>query len=119
MVKGGFGEMVAIAAAEDKTKLFDFSFDLTKATVWGFLFLVLFDVVLTFPKDQVLMQRVLSTESAKEAGPLGVDVRGHHDSRRLHVLHGRHRAVCVLQDAPGTPEPVAAHRFDLPAVHRG
>ncbi|MFC4309769.1 sodium/solute symporter [Steroidobacter flavus] len=68
MVKGGFGEMAAIAAAEDKTKLFDFSFDLTKATVWGFLFLVLFDVVLTFPKDQVLMQRVLSTESAKEAG---------------------------------------------------
>lgn len=67
MVKGGVGEMVAIAAAEDKTKLFDFSFDLTKATVWGFLFLVLFDVVLTFPKDQVLMQRVLSTESAKEA----------------------------------------------------
>jgi SSS family transporter len=68
MVKGGFGEMATIAAAEDKTKLFDFSFDLTKATVWGFLFLVLFDVVLTFPKDQVLMQRVLSTESAKEAG---------------------------------------------------
>jgi Na+/proline symporter len=29
---------------------------------------VLFDVVLTFPKDQVLMQRVLSTESAREAG---------------------------------------------------
>ena len=42
--------------------LFDFSFDLTKATVWGFVFLVLFDVVLTFPKDQVLMQRVLSTD---------------------------------------------------------
>jgi SSS family transporter len=68
MVKGGVGEMAAIAAAEDKTKLFDFSFDLTKATVWGFVFLVLFDVVLTFPKDQVLMQRVLSTGSAKEAG---------------------------------------------------
>jgi SSS family solute:Na+ symporter len=47
--------------------LFDFSWDLTKATVWGFVFLVLFDVVLTFPKDQVLMQRVLSTESAKDA----------------------------------------------------
>lgn len=67
MVKGGFGEMAAIAAAEHKTRLFDFSFDLTKATVWGFVFLVLFDVVLTFPKDQVLMQRVLSTESAREA----------------------------------------------------
>ncbi|MET0581099.1 MAG: sodium:solute symporter, partial [Pseudoxanthomonas sp.] len=50
------------------TKLLDFSFDLTKATVWGFIFLVLFDVVLTFPKDQVLMQRTLSTKSDKEAG---------------------------------------------------
>jgi SSS family solute:Na+ symporter len=68
MLKGGTGELISIAAVEDKTKLFDFSWDLTKATVWGFIFLVVFDVVLTFPKDQVLMQRVLSTESAKEAG---------------------------------------------------
>ena len=67
-LKGGFGEFVSIAAAEHKTKLFDFSFDMTKATVWGFVFLVLFDVVLTFPKDQVLMQRTLSTSSAKNAG---------------------------------------------------
>ncbi|MEO8937220.1 MAG: sodium:solute symporter [Burkholderiaceae bacterium] len=67
-LKGGFGELLAVAGAADKTRLFDFSFDLTKATVWGFLFLVLFDVVLTFPKDQVLMQRTLSTSSAKEAG---------------------------------------------------
>ncbi|MBS0515816.1 MAG: sodium/solute symporter [Proteobacteria bacterium] len=67
-LKGGFGEFVATALAEHKTKLFDFSFDLTKATVWGFIFLVVFDVVLTFPKDQVLMQRVLSTKSDKEAG---------------------------------------------------
>ncbi len=64
---GGFGEFFATAAAENKTQLFDWSFDLTKATVWGFIFLVLFDVVLTFPKDQVLMQRVLSTKSAPEA----------------------------------------------------
>jgi len=65
---GGFGEFFAVAAAEDKMKLVDWSFDLTKATVWGFIFLVLFDVVLTFPKDQVLMQRTLSTKSAKDAG---------------------------------------------------
>lgn len=65
---GGIPEFVATAMAEDKTRLLDFSFDLTQATVWGFIFLVLFDVVLTFPKDQVLMQRVLSTKSAKEAG---------------------------------------------------
>ncbi len=65
---GGISEFFAIAAAEDKMKLFDWSFDLTKATVWGFIFLVLFDVVFTFPKDQVLMQRVLSTKSDKDAG---------------------------------------------------
>ena len=65
---GGMGELVREAAAADKTKMFDFSFDLTKATVWGFIFLVLFDVVLTFPKDQVLMQRTLSTKSDKDAG---------------------------------------------------
>lgn len=67
-LKGGFPEFAQVAAAADKTRLLDFSFDLTKATVWGFIFLVIFDVVLTFPKDQVLMQRVLSTESDKEAG---------------------------------------------------
>ena len=65
---GGISEFFTVAAAEHKMKLFDWSFDLTKATVWGFIFLVLFDVVLTFPKDQVLMQRVLSTKSAKDAG---------------------------------------------------
>jgi SSS family transporter len=68
MLDGGSGELFAIAAAEEKMKLLDWSFDLTKATIWGFIFLVLFDVVLTFPKDQVLMQRVLSTKSDKEAG---------------------------------------------------
>jgi SSS family solute:Na+ symporter len=68
MLDGGAVELLTTAAAENKMKLLDFSFDLTKATVWGFVFLVVFDVVLTFPKDQVLMQRVLSTESAKDAG---------------------------------------------------
>ena len=65
---GGVGQLIDTAAAEHKTRLFDFSFDLTQATVWGFIFLVLFDVVLTFPKDQVLMQRTLSTKSDKDAG---------------------------------------------------
>ena len=68
MLEGGAGELFSIAIAEEKMKLFDFSFDLTKATVWGFIFLVLFDVVLTFPKDQVLMQRVLSTRNDRDAG---------------------------------------------------
>lgn len=67
-LRGGVHSFVSTAMAESKMHLFDFSFDLTKATVWGFLFLVLFDVVLTFPKDQVLMQRTLSTKSDREAG---------------------------------------------------
>lgn len=67
-INGGFDEFYALAQAENKTRLLDFSFDLTKATVWGFIFLVVFDVVLTFPKDQVLMQRTLSTRSDKDAG---------------------------------------------------
>lgn len=66
-VDGGAGEAVKMALAQDKMHLFDFSFDLTQATVWGFIFLVVFDVVLTFPKDQVLMQRVLSTKSDRDA----------------------------------------------------
>ncbi|MFT3754359.1 MAG: sodium:solute symporter [Pseudoxanthomonas sp.] len=67
-LKGGMPEFFSTAMAESKMHTLDFSFDLTKATVWGFIFLVLFDVVLTFPKDQVLMQRTLSTKSDKEAG---------------------------------------------------
>jgi solute:Na+ symporter, SSS family len=64
----GGSTVYATAMAFDKTKLLNLSFDLTQPTVWGFLFLILFDVVLTFPKDQVLMQRTLATDSPKAAG---------------------------------------------------
>lgn len=63
----GFADITATAAAFDKTKMLNFSFDVSQSTVWAFLMLALFDVVLTFPKDQVLMQRVLATPSATEA----------------------------------------------------
>jgi len=64
----GGDTVFATAAQFDKTKLFNFSLDLTEPTVWGFLLLILLDVVLTFPKDQVLMQRTLATSSEKNAG---------------------------------------------------
>ncbi|QNQ10849.1 sodium:solute symporter [Sphingomonas alpina] len=51
----------------DKAHLVNVSFDFTQPTIWGFIILILFDTVLTFPKDQVLMQRALSTSSAKQA----------------------------------------------------
>ncbi|HEY5551827.1 MAG TPA: sodium:solute symporter [Opitutaceae bacterium] len=66
-VDGGLVDFVRIAAADEKFHTFDWSFDLTKATVWGFLLVAILQS-LTYPQDQVMMQRVLSTKSDKEAG---------------------------------------------------
>src|ERR1017187_8288278 len=54
--------------ADHKMHLLDWHFDLTAPTVWSIIFLVVVEIVLTFPKDQVLMQRVFTTKSAKDAG---------------------------------------------------
>lgn len=66
-VDGGVGDFIKVAAADAKFHTFDWSFDLTKATVWGFLLVAILQT-LTYPQDQVMMQRVLSTKSDKEAG---------------------------------------------------
>ncbi len=66
-VDGGLGEMFRVAIADGKLKTFDWDFNLTQATVWGFLMLNILGV-LVYPQDQVMMQRVLSTKSDKEAG---------------------------------------------------
>ena len=63
----GLSEIVATARQFDKTHLVNTSFDFTTPTIWGFIILITFDTVLTFPKDQVLMQRALSTPSPKAA----------------------------------------------------
>ncbi|MBW8812532.1 MAG: sodium:solute symporter [Caulobacterales bacterium] len=63
----GVGPIYETAMQFHKTKLVNTSFDFTQPTIWGFIILILFDTVLTFPKDQVLMQRALSTSSAKQA----------------------------------------------------
>ena len=64
----GFSAIEHAAMASDKTHLVNTSFDFTQPTLWGFLILILFDTVLTFPKDQILMQRALATSSDKNAG---------------------------------------------------
>ncbi|HUG11606.1 MAG TPA: sodium:solute symporter [Opitutaceae bacterium] len=66
-VDGGLPEFIRVASNDGKFHTFDWSFDLTKATVWGFLLVVILQS-LTYPQDQVMMQRVLSTKSDKEAG---------------------------------------------------
>lgn len=66
-IDGGFSGFWAIAQADDKLKTFDWGFNLTEATVWGFLLVAVIGII-TYPQDQVMMQRVLSTKSDKEAG---------------------------------------------------
>jgi SSS family transporter len=66
-IEGGMPEFFRIAMADNKMKTFDWTLDLTQATVWGFMFFAIIELI-TYPKDQVMMQRALSTKSAKEAG---------------------------------------------------
>ncbi len=66
-IEGGIPEFLKAASADSKMRTFDFGLDLRQPTVWGFMFFALFDV-LTYPKDQVMMQRVLSTKDARAAG---------------------------------------------------
>lgn len=66
-VEGGIPEFMLAANADNKMHLLDWQFDLKQPTVWGFLVFGLVDVI-TYPKDQVMMQRILSTKNAKEAG---------------------------------------------------
>lgn len=65
-IDGGLPEALKIAAADDKMHTFDFAWKFTIPTVWAFMLLETFNV-LTWPKDQVMMQRVLATRSDKDA----------------------------------------------------
>lgn len=65
-VDGGVGEILSITQADDKAHLFDFSWDFATPTVWAILLVVLTDVP-TWPKEQIMMQRVLATRDDKEA----------------------------------------------------
>ena len=64
---GGVGQLLSVASADSKMHMFDWRLDLTIPTVWLFLILSTADTI-TWPRDQVMVQRVLSTKSAKEAG---------------------------------------------------
>lgn len=66
-IEGGIPEFMKAASADGKTKIFDWGLDLKQPTVWGFMFFALFDV-LTYPKDQVMMQRALATKDPRAAG---------------------------------------------------
>ncbi len=66
-IDGGVGGLLSVASADAKMHMFDWRLDLTIPTVWLFVILATADTI-TWPRDQVMVQRVLSTKSAKEAG---------------------------------------------------
>jgi SSS family transporter len=66
-IDGGIGAFFKTAMGDGKFRTFDWAFDLTQPTVWGFLLVTALGVM-TIPQDQVMMQRVLATKSDKEAG---------------------------------------------------
>jgi SSS family transporter len=66
-VDGGLSGFISVASEDAKMRTFDWRLDLTIPTMWLFLLLASADT-LTWPKDQVMVQRVLSTKSDKEAG---------------------------------------------------
>ncbi len=63
---GGVGAVARLALADGKTHLFDWRFDFTIPSAWIFV-LMLLVTILTWPQDQTLTQRVLSTKDDKAA----------------------------------------------------
>jgi Na+/proline symporter len=63
---GGFGAVTRIAIADSKTHLFDWSFDFTIPNAWIYVLLLIVGT-LTWPQDQVMTQRVLSTKDDNAA----------------------------------------------------
>ncbi len=63
---GGLGAVARIALADGKTHMFDWSFDFSIPNVWTFVLLLIVGT-LTWPQDQVMTQRVLSTKDDKAA----------------------------------------------------
>jgi solute:Na+ symporter, SSS family len=65
-IDGGPVNALRDAWSSGKTQVFDWRFDLTLPTVWAFLLLELVTVS-TWPREQVLTQRVLATRDEREA----------------------------------------------------
>ncbi len=65
-VDGGLGGIIDITQTDNKAHLFDFTWDFATPTVWAIILVVLTDIP-TWPKEQIMMQRVLATRNDKEA----------------------------------------------------
>ena len=65
--EGGFGGFVEIASAEDKMRLFDWSFDYRSATFWVIILGGIGNNLISYTSDQTVIQRYLTTKDEKGA----------------------------------------------------
>lgn len=65
---GGFSGFVQIAAEHDKFRLFEWSFDCTKAVFWVTILGGLANNLISYTSDQTVIQRYLTTKDEKSAG---------------------------------------------------
>lgn len=65
---GGFSGFVQIAAEHDKFRLFEWSFDCTKAVFWVTILGGMANNLISYTSDQTVIQRYLTTRDEKSAG---------------------------------------------------
>jgi SSS family solute:Na+ symporter len=65
--EGGLNRVIEITIEHEKMKMFDFMFDLSRATFWVVLIGGLANNLITYSSDQAVIQRYLTTKNEKEA----------------------------------------------------
>ena len=65
--EGGLSRVIEITVENEKMKMFDFAFDLTRATFWVVLLGGLANNLISYSSDQAVIQRYLTTKNEKEA----------------------------------------------------
>lgn len=66
--EGGFSGFVDMAVANDKFRLFNLSFDYTKAVFWVVILGGIANNLISYTSDQTVIQRYLTTKDEKSAG---------------------------------------------------
>jgi SSS family transporter len=65
--EGGLNRVIEITIEHEKMKMFDFTFDLTRATFWVVLLGGLANNLISYSSDQAVIQRYLTTKNQQEA----------------------------------------------------
>ena len=65
--KGGFGGFIDIAVANDKFRLFNWSFDWRSATFWVVILGGIANNLISYTSDQTVIQRYMTTKNEKSA----------------------------------------------------